>query len=207
MEHASGGELLQYIRNAEKHRLTERESRRLFRQIVSAVDYCHQHSLIHRDIKPENILLDANGDIKIIDFGFSRDFKPDVPLDSFIGSPHYAAPELLRGIKYSGPEVDIWSLGILLFVMICGRQPFKHPDMKILYDKIIACEYEFPDFISPCTPAFVSFCARVADVARQPPRTSSSGFCGRPPRTVCRWRRSARTRGSAKSTAARRRPS
>lgn len=96
-------------------------------------------------------MLDANGDIKIIDFGFSRDFQPDVPLDSFIGSPHYAAPELLQGIKYSGPEVDIWSLGILLFVMICGRQPFKHPDMKVLYSKIISCEYEFPDFISPST--------------------------------------------------------
>ena len=149
MEHASGGELLHYIRNADKHRLKESESRRLFRQIVSAVDYCHKNFLIHRDIKPENILLDANCDVKIIDFGFSREFTPEMQLDSFIGSPHYAAPELLQGIKYSGPEVDRWSLGILLYVMICGKQPFKHPDMKVLYAKITKGEYEMPDHVSP----------------------------------------------------------
>ena len=148
MEHASGGELLHYIRNADKHRLKETEARRLFRQIVSAVDYCHKNFLIHRDIKPENILLDANCDVKIIDFGFSREFTPEMQLDSFIGSPHYAAPELLQGIKYSGPEVDRWSLGILLYVMICGKQPFKHPDMKVLYAKITKGEYEMPDHVS-----------------------------------------------------------
>jgi serine/threonine protein kinase len=151
MEHASGGELLHYIRNADKHRLKESESRRLFRQIVSAVDYCHKNFLIHRDIKPENILLDANCDVKIIDFGFSREFTPEQQLDSFIGSPHYAAPELLQGIKYTGPEVDRWSLGILLYVMICGKQPFKHPDMKILYAKITKGEYEMPDHVSSGT--------------------------------------------------------
>jgi serine/threonine protein kinase len=148
MEHASGGELLNYIRRSELHRLKEKEARRIFRQIVSAVDYCHQNSLIHRDIKPENILLDKNMDVKMIDFGFSNTFQEGVLLDSFIGSPHYAAPELLQGIKYSGPEVDMWSLGVLLYVMICGRLPFKDKDMKVLYEKIKKGEVVFPEFVS-----------------------------------------------------------
>lgn len=87
-------------------------------------------------------------DVKMIDFGFSNTFQEGVLLDSFIGSPHYAAPELLQGIKYSGPEVDIWSLGVLLYVMICGRLPFKDKDMKSLYEKIKKGEVVFPDFIS-----------------------------------------------------------
>jgi serine/threonine protein kinase len=148
MEHASGGELLNYIRRSDSHRLKERESKRIFRQIVSAVDYCHQNSLLHRDLKPENILLDKNMDVKIIDFGFSNTFQEGVLLDSFIGSPHYAAPELLQGIKYSGPEVDMWSLGVLLYVMICGYLPFKDKDMKVLYEKIKNGNVVFPDHIS-----------------------------------------------------------
>ena len=148
MEHASGGELLNYIRRSELHQLKEKEARRIFRQIVSAVDYCHQNSLIHRDIKPENILLDKNTDVKMIDFGFSNTFQEGVLLDSFIGSPHYAAPELLQGIKYSGPEVDMWSLGVLLYVMVCGRLPFKDKDMKLLYEKIKKGDVVFPEFIS-----------------------------------------------------------
>jgi len=74
-------------------------------------------------------------------------------------SPHYAAPELLQGIKYSGPEVDRWSLGILLYVMICGKQPFKHPDMKMLYAKITKGEYEVPDHVSPGAVSFLFFLA------------------------------------------------
>jgi len=95
-----------------------------------------------------DVLLDEHNDVKIIDFGFSREFTGDMQLDSFIGSPHYAAPELLQGIKYSGAEVDIWSLGILLYVMICGKQPFKHPDMKVLYAKITKGDFEYPEFVS-----------------------------------------------------------
>jgi len=148
MEHVGGGELLDFIRNSPQHRIAEKESRKMFRQIISAVDYCHQNNLIHRDIKPENVLLDEHKDVKIIDFGFSREFTADMQLDSFIGSPHYAAPELLQGIKYTGAEVDIWSLGILLYVMVCGKQPFKHPDMKVLYAKITKGVFEYPDFLS-----------------------------------------------------------
>ena len=156
MEHASGGELLNYIRRSEMHRLKEKEARRLFRQIVSAVDYCHQNSLIHRDIKPENILLDKDMNVKIIDFGFSNTFQDGMLLDSFIGSPHYAAPELLQGIKYTGPEVDMWSLGVLLYVMICGRLPFKDPDMRVLYDKVKSGRIEYPLFISPESKELIS---------------------------------------------------
>ncbi|KCV67798.1 CAMK/CAMKL protein kinase [Fonticula alba] len=187
MEHVTGGELLQYIRNAERHRLSEIESRRLFRQIVSAVSYCHRNSLIHRDIKPENVMLDKNGDVKMIDFGFSREFKPDMQLDSFIGSPHYAAPELLQGIKYSGPEVDLWSLGILLYVMICGRQPFKHPDMKVLYAKITSGRFEYPEHVSPLAKDLIGNLIRVNPKERLTMETLrthpwlSEGYDGPPP--------------------------
>ncbi|KPP72046.1 MAP/microtubule affinity-regulating kinase 4-like [Scleropages formosus] len=115
MEYASGGEVFDYL--VSHGRMKEKEARAKFRQIVSAVHYCHQKNIVHRDLKAENLLLDADSNIKIADFGFSNEFTLGSKLDTFCGSPPYAAPELFQGKKYDGPEVDIWSLGVILYTL------------------------------------------------------------------------------------------
>ncbi|PVU93802.1 hypothetical protein BB561_003036 [Smittium simulii] len=146
MEHNSGGELLHHIRN--RGRLMERDARIFFRQIVSAVDYCHRNCIIHRDLKLENVMLDSEKRIRLIDFGFANTFYWDKQLDTFCGSPFYAAPEMVNGIKYTGPEVDIWSMGVILFFMLCGRTPFEGENLKEIYDKISKGRFIMPQFLS-----------------------------------------------------------
>ena len=141
-EYVGGGELFSYI--VQKGRLDENEAARLFAQMVAAVDSCHRQLIIHRDLKPENVLLDANGDIKVIDFGLGTllDYNDEV-LTVACGSPHYAAPEMLLGGGYLGQRADMWSLGVCLYAMVCGCLPFDEPEMEVLYDRIIAGEYDF----------------------------------------------------------------
>ncbi|KAJ2891341.1 hypothetical protein IWW38_003661, partial [Coemansia aciculifera] len=144
--HNSGGELLHNIRK--RGRLHENEARGFFRQIVSAMDYTHRNCIIHRDLKLENVMLDHENRIRIIDFGFANTFEWDKQLDTFCGSPFYAAPEMVNGIKYTGPEVDIWSMGVILFFMLCGRTPFEGENLKEIYDKISRGRFTMPPFLS-----------------------------------------------------------
>ncbi|KAJ1723030.1 MAP/microtubule affinity-regulating kinase 4 [Coemansia erecta] len=146
MEHNSGGELLHYIRK--RGRLHENEARGFFRQIVSAMDYTHRNCIIHRDLKLENVMLDHENRIRIIDYGFANTFEWDKQLSTFCGSPFYAAPEMVNGIKYIGPEVDIWSMGVILFFMLCGRTPFEGENLKEIYDKISRGKFTTPPFLS-----------------------------------------------------------
>lgn len=147
MDYVEGGELFDYI--VAHKRLNEYTARKLFRQIISAVEYCHQSSIIHRDLKPENLLMDNNKVIKIIDFGFANLFDPSDTLHTFCGSPYYASPEMALGKKYIGPEVDIWSLGVILFALLTGKLPFRDPNTSELYKKIIIGQYETPSYLSP----------------------------------------------------------
>ncbi|KAI9104952.1 kinase-like domain-containing protein, partial [Phlyctochytrium arcticum] len=147
MEYASGGELFDYI--VAHKRVKEKEARSFFRQVLSAVDYCHKNAVIHRDLKPENLLLDETKTIKIIDFGFGNNFTSEGLLDTFCGSPFYAAPEMILGKKYEGPEVDMWSLGVILFALLCGHLPFDDDNMKELYRKIASGSYTCPDYLLP----------------------------------------------------------
>jgi serine/threonine protein kinase len=120
-----------------------------FRQILSAVHYCHQNSVIHRDLKPENMLLDSNKNIKLIDFGFGNTYHSDTQLETYCGSPFYAAPEMIKGQPYCGPEVDVWSLGVIMFALLAGRLPFESPVIRDLYDEIGKGHYDTPSHFSP----------------------------------------------------------
>jgi len=123
MEYASGGELFDHMKSRGK--LSENEARHFFKQILSAVDFCHSNNIIHRDLKDKNILLDFQSNIKLIDFGLSN-FSDGVLRDrTYCGTPAYSAPEMILGSKYRGPEVDVWSLGVLLYNMVSGRMPFR----------------------------------------------------------------------------------
>ncbi|XP_042321263.1 NUAK family SNF1-like kinase 2 [Sceloporus undulatus] len=146
MEYASKGDLYDYI--AERQRLTEQEARHFFRQVVSAIYYCHKNGIVHRDLKLENILLDANGNIKIADFGLSNVFQQDRLLQTFCGSPLYASPEIVNGRPYKGPEVDSWSLGVLLYILIHGAMPFDGHDYKTLVKQITSGDYREPTKLS-----------------------------------------------------------
>ncbi|XP_068918325.1 maternal embryonic leucine zipper kinase-like [Tenebrio molitor] len=148
IEYCSGGELFDHI--VERNRLTESESRMFFRQIVSGVAYLHSLGYAHRDLKPENVLLDKDQNLKLIDFGLCA--RPEggmeSPLFTSCGSPTYAAPELVLGKQYRGPEVDVWAMGVLLYALLVGALPFDDVNIDGLYKKILNGRYEEPRFLS-----------------------------------------------------------
>jgi serine/threonine protein kinase len=146
MEFAPGGELFDHI--VACGRVKEREACRFLHQIVNGVDYCHKQGVIHRDLKPENLLLDKITGIKIVDFGLGNLAQEGTLLKTACGSPCYAAPEMIAGKRYHGPGVDMWSLGVILFALLCGYLPFEDANTTKLYEKIMGGHYELPDFLS-----------------------------------------------------------
>ena len=146
MEYAPKGELFDEI--VKNKRLKESVAAQYLHQILSGVEYIHKNGIVHRDLKPENLLLDANNNIKIVDFGLSNQYKPGDRLKTACGSPCYAAPEMIAGRKYECLGVDIWSCGIILYAMLCGFLPFEDPNTNKLYKKILSGQYEAPKFLS-----------------------------------------------------------
>ncbi|KAH6649721.1 kinase-like domain-containing protein [Chaetomium tenue] len=143
----AGGELFDYI--VAHGKMQEDEARRFFQQMLCAVEYCHRHKIVHRDLKPENLLLDDNLNVKIADFGLSNIMTDGNFLKTSCGSPNYAAPEVIGGKLYAGPEVDVWSCGVILYVLLVGRLPFDHEHIPTLFAKIARGSYMVPTWMSP----------------------------------------------------------
>ncbi|SMN17854.1 similar to Saccharomyces cerevisiae YDR477W SNF1 AMP-activated serine/threonine protein kinase found in a complex containing Snf4p and members of the Sip1p/Sip2p/Gal83p family [Maudiozyma saulgeensis] len=140
-------ELFEYI--TQHGRLSEDEARHFFQEIISAVEYCHRHKVVHRDLKPENLLLDKHYRVKITDFGLSNIMTDGNFLKTSCGSPNYAAPEIIGGKLYAGPEVDVWSCGVILYVLLCHRLPFDDESLPKLFKNINNGIYALPNFLSP----------------------------------------------------------
>ena len=148
MEYCEGGDLFTYI--IKNKYLIEEEAAFFYYQLICGLEYIHSLGIVHRDLKPENLLLTKDNILKIIDFGLSNYFKKNDKnlLSTPCGSPQYAPPEMVSGEKYDGFKTDIWSTGIILYVMLCGNFPFEDKNISILFKKIKKCKIFYPKFLS-----------------------------------------------------------
>ncbi|KAL1874832.1 Protein kinase [Diaporthe australafricana] len=160
----AGGELFDYI--VQHGRMEEDEARRFFQQMLCAVEYCHRHKIVHRDLKPENLLLDDQLNVKIADFGLSNIMTDGNFLKTSCGSPNYAAPEVIGGKLYAGPEVDVWSCGVILYVLLVGRLPFDDEHIPSLFAKIARGTYAVPKWMSPGAASMINRMLQVNPVQR-----------------------------------------
>lgn len=153
LEFGDGGDMYDHIMKHEGQGISETKAKHYFRQVVSAIDYCHKLHVVHRDLKPENVIFFKSQDVaKLTDFGFSNNFSPGEKLSTSCGSLAYSAPEILLGDSYEPPAVDVWSLGVILYMMVCGTGPFSHTNDSETLTKIMDCKYHVPSHLSAeCT--------------------------------------------------------
>ncbi|XP_069777056.1 SNF-related serine/threonine-protein kinase isoform X1 [Narcine bancroftii] len=148
LELGDGGDMFDYIMKHEDG-LSEDQAKKYFAQIVHAISYCHKLHVVHRDLKPENVVFfEHQGIVKLTDFGFSNKFQPGKKLTTSCGSLAYSAPEILLGDEYDAPAVDIWSLGVILFMLVCGQPPFQEANDSETLTMIMDCKYTVPAHIS-----------------------------------------------------------
>lgn len=149
LEYVTGGELFNKI--AQQQKLKEDDARKYFQQLINAVDFCHSRGVYHRDLKPENLLLDSKGNLKISDFGLSalsQQVKEDGLLHTTCGTPNYVAPEVIVDKGYDGAKADLWSCGVILFVLMAGYLPFDESNIVALYKKIYKADFTCPNWFS-----------------------------------------------------------
>ncbi|XP_057527332.1 CBL-interacting protein kinase 33-like isoform X3 [Amaranthus tricolor] len=157
LEYVTGGELFDKI--VHHGRMMEDEARKYFQQLINAVDYCHSRGVYHRDLKPENLLLDASGNLKVSDFGLSaisQQIEDDGLLHTTCGTPNYVAPEVLNDRGYDGATADLWSCGVILFVLLAGYLPFDDSNLMNLYKKISVAEFTCPPWMSFSAKKFIT---------------------------------------------------
>ena len=146
-EHIPGKEFMDYLKKNGK--LDEKEACKFYHQIISGLEYIHQCGIAHRDFKPENILLTNNNTIlKIIDFGLGNFYKNNQLLKTSCGSPCYAPPEMINEQSYNGALSDIWSSGVILYLMLCGKLPFYHEKNDIMFNQILSGKFDLPKHLS-----------------------------------------------------------
>ena len=157
LEYVKGGEL--YDKINQYGRLREDDARKYFQQLIDAVDYCHSRNVYHRDLKLENLLLDDEGNLKISDFGLSalpQQFGRDGLLHTACGTPNYVAPEVIRDKGYHGSTADLWSCGVILFVLMAGYLPFDDDNLPALYKKITRADFTFPSWFPTDAQRFIT---------------------------------------------------
>eukprot|EP01018_Ginkgo_biloba_P025634 Gb_25620 [translate_table: standard] len=150
MEYVNGGELFDKVVYQKK--LREEEAKTYFQQLIHALDFCHSRGVCHRDLKPENLLLDGHGKLKIADFGLSAlpdQARKDGLLHTACGTPTYVAPEVILNKGYDGAKADLWSCGVILFVLLAGYLPFSDANLRVLYRKIQFGHFKCPPWFSP----------------------------------------------------------
>lgn len=191
LEYVAGGELFDYL--VSKGRLRTAEARSYFRQIIFGLQYCHGFNICHRDLKPENLLLDATKKIvKVADFGMAALQPSEKMLETSCGSPHYASPEIVSGKSYKGTASDIWSCGIILFALLCGRLPFDDANIQNLLAKVRLGRFDMPDHLEPLAKNLISKMLvvdpeqriKMQDIVRHPWFTDNGVMSSRNPVTT-----------------------
>merc|ERR1719171_1687055 len=167
MEFVGGGSLHHFLKKRTARRVEETKAKRLFYQVCQGIKYCHERHIVHRDVKLENLLMDEQGTVKIIDFGFSTIIPPGKKLKIFCGTPSYMAPEIVARKEYSGMCADIWAMGVLLYALLCGCFPFKGQNDRDLYRKIVKGVFYIPDFVSQGARTLLGRCLTI-DMPRRP---------------------------------------
>ncbi|KAG9285347.1 hypothetical protein G9A89_010822 [Geosiphon pyriformis] len=148
LEHVDGYNLENFLESQQGF-IEEAQARNIFSQLVEAVRFCHMNHIVHRDLKPPNVLITKEGQVKLADFGFANKYSEDSRLTTLCGSMLYYSPEIICGSKYKGPEVDIWCLGVLLYRMVTGRDPFRACTVGELKNQICNGRYRIPNRLSP----------------------------------------------------------
>lgn len=147
LEYVGGGSTHGFLKSKPNRQMEEYEAKKIFTQLISALSYLHAKCIAHRDIKLENVMLDAKGNVKLIDFGFSTQIPNTQKIKLFCGTPSYMAPEIVKKIEFCGPPADIYAAGVLLFAFFCGCFPFRGIDDKDLYKKIANSDLVIPDHV------------------------------------------------------------
>ena len=161
LEYVPGGSTHGFLKSKPNRRMSEDDARRIFRQLINALQYLHNKCIAHRDIKLENVMLDERNQVKLIDFGFSTCIPNEQRIKIFCGTPSYMAPEIVRKTEFCGPPTDIYASGVLLFAFFCGQFPYRGQNDKELYNKIMVGDLCVPDYVPPGPRSIIQRCMAV----------------------------------------------